>query len=207
MISLSKIAYPEVKRVKNVGLFHDYVMSAGKNISKCNSIRTENINSCTAGILISDKRHFMFHVAPELQPIATIKKELEKQIEILRETTENVKGFICGGLALNNSDKESVASFNLYNTIADTLDRLGIDFSMLCGKEKGAPMDNIYSVGNNSIVWSDAFKKLFPDENVNLSQDEIVSILEDHYQFVEQTDKNPFNIINDFAPKTQNLIK
>ena len=104
MINLSKIAYPEVKRVIDVGCCHDYLIGAGKKTATVRSLKSENINSCTAGVLSNGKNHFMFHAAPELQPVSTIKKEIEKQVNILRETCDNVKAFICGGLELNKKD-------------------------------------------------------------------------------------------------------
>ena len=207
MINLSKIAYPEVKRVIDVGRCHDYLIGAGKKTATVRSLKTENINSCTAGVLSNGKNHFMFHVAPELQPVSTIKKEIEKQVNILRETCDNVKAFICGGLELNNKDSESVASFNLYNTIADALEDLGVNFTMMCGKKKGSPMENMYAVGNTITVWSNTFKKLFPNGAKDLNQEEILEILEKHYQFVEKNEEHVFNVLEDFTPKVQHLVK
>jgi len=207
MINLSKVAYPEVKRVIDVGRCHDYLIGAGKSTATSRSLKTECINTCTAGVLSNGKNHFMFHAAPELQPIATIKKEIERQVNILRETCDNIKGFICGGLELNNRDSESVASFNLYNTIADTLDELGVNFTMMCGKKKGAPMENMYAVGDTVTVWSNAFKKLFPQGSENLNQEEILETLENHYQFVEQNDEHVINVLEKFTPKVKHLVK
>ena len=108
---------------------------------------------------------------------------------------------------MNNRDSESVASFNLYNTIADTLDELGVNFTMMCGKKKGSPMENMYAVGDTITVWSNAFKKMFPNGAKDLSQEEIVEKLENHYQFVEQTEGHSFNVIDDFTPKVKHLVK
>ena len=207
MINLSKIAYPEVKRVIDVGCCHDYLIGAGKKTATVRSLKSENINSCTAGVLSNGKNHFMFHAAPELQPVSTIKKEIEKQVNILRETCDNVKAFICGGLELNKKVSESVASFNLYNTIADALDDLGVNFTMMCGKKKGSPMENMYAVGNTITVWSNTFKKLFPNGAKDLNQEEILEILEKHYQFVEKNEEHVFNVLEDFTPKVQHLVK
>ena len=79
MINLSKAAYPEVKRVINVGCCHDYLIGAGRGTATVRSLKTEHINTCTAGVLTNGKNHFMFHSAPELQPVASIKREIEKQ--------------------------------------------------------------------------------------------------------------------------------
>ena len=55
MINLSKIAYPEVKRVIDVGRCHDYLIGAGKGTATVRSLRTEHINTCTAGVLTNGK--------------------------------------------------------------------------------------------------------------------------------------------------------
>ena len=63
-----------------VGEFHDYLIKNGKAVTVMRGIQTENINSCTAGVLKAGDKHFMFHAAPEMQPLGSIKQELEKQL-------------------------------------------------------------------------------------------------------------------------------
>lgn len=202
-INLSKFAYPEIKQAKLVGNFHKYTFNNGMFANVNRGLRTENINSCTAGVLNAGKTNFMFHAAPEMQPLAGIKKEIQSKVEALRETCDEVKAFICGGLELNQKDSESVRSFDLYNTIADTLDELGVKFTMMCGKQKGASMDNIYAINENVNVWSDAFKNLFTPEFKNLSKDEILGLLEKEYQFVESNAEHNINIFDKYVQKNQ----
>lgn len=192
-VNLAKSAYPNVKCVKEVGRFHDYLIKNGKKATLNHSLITENVNTCCAGVINAGKENYMFHAAPEMQPVATIKKDLEKAVNTLRETCDDVKAFICGGLELDNNNKESVASFNLYNTIADTLDELGVKFTMMCGKRRGAPMENIYAVNESTTVWSEAFKDLL-EGKPKLSRDEILAKLEERYQFVESNAENILNV-------------
>lgn len=203
-INLSKISYPEVKNKKLVGDLNDYLIKNGLTISNKNGIRAENINSCTAGVLNGGNKHFVFHAAPELQPLKSIKKELTQKVELLRKSCDDVKGFICGGWELNPSDKESVKSFNLYNTIADVLDSLGVKFSMICGKEKGGPFDNIYSVNNNVTMWNENFAKLGADKNT--TKERLLDLLENQYQFVESNSEQELKMLENFTPKVQHLI-
>lgn len=202
VINLSKAAYIGGKQSKTVGQFHNYLIKNGLTSTPNRGIRTENINSCTAGVLNAGKKNFMFHAAPEMEAIGLIKKELEKQVNILRETCDNVKGFIVGGLRLDPKDKESVQSFDLYNKIADSLDELDVPFTMMCGKEKGAPMEGIYAVNDTLTVWSNAFKNLFTPENKKLKQDEIIDLLEKKYQFVEISPEQKISILEDSIAKS-----
>lgn len=204
MINLSKIPYPQRKKLNLVGEFHKYTISKGISACMNRGVRTENINTCVGGVLNAGAHNFMFHAAPEMQALTSIRRELSKQVESLRETCENVTGFICGGLEFNIKDKEAVQSFDLYNTIAEVLDDLGVKFTMLCGKEKGAPMENIYAINSNINVWSDSFKKLMNKRDV--SEEELQKMLEDKYQFIEKPDEQVVNIVDSFAPKAQNLV-
>ena len=105
-IKLTDIPHLQVRNTKIVGNFHDYLIRNGGFITSKRGMQTENINSCTAGVLNAGDKHFMFHAAPEMQDLTTVKKELLKQIDKLRESCEDIKGFICGGWALNTKDKE-----------------------------------------------------------------------------------------------------
>ncbi len=203
-INLSRIPYPEVKNTKIVGDFHDYLIKNGANITSKRGLRTENINSCTAGILDAGERHFMFHAAPEMQPLSSIKKELAKQIELLKRSCDDIRGFICGGWELNANDKESIRSFDLYNTIADALDSLGVRFAMFCGKEKGAPLDNLHSINGNVTLWNDNFKNII--DSKKYTKDELLDVLENQYQFVDSNSDETVQFLDKFTPKVQHLV-
>ena len=44
-------------------------------------------------------------------------------------------------------------------------------------------------------------------DKIGLSQEEVIEALENHYQFVEQTDEHAFNVLEDFTPKVKHLVK
>ena len=203
-INLSKIPYPEVKNAKVVGEFHDYLIKNGGLSTAKRGLRTESINSCTAGVLFGKNKNFMFHAAPETQPLGSIKKELAKYINKLHQSCEEIRGLICGGWALDNKDKETVRSFDLYNAIANALDDLGVKFTMVCGKEKGTSPDNIYSINDNATIWNDDFKKIL--DSPQISSDGLTELLEQNYQFVENTAGNEIKFIESISPKTQHLV-
>lgn len=191
-INLSKTAYPAAKQTKVVGKFHDYLINKGMYGTLNHGMLTENINTCCAGVINSGKTNFMFHAAPELQPNFTIKDDLARAVDFLRESCDNVKAFICGGCELSNKPHAN-SSFDLYNTIADTLDDLGVKFTMMCGKKEGAPMEGLYAVNENTTVWSDAFKDLFKGKG-KISTEEMLDKLSEKYQFVESNAENVLNL-------------
>ena len=57
---------------------------------------------------------------------------------------------------------------------------------MVCGKEKNAPLDDLYSQGDKVVLSNKGFNI---DKNKKLSQDDIISALEDKYQIVEKADE------------------
>ena len=193
-INLSMNPYPMRKSVRMIGEFNDYFIRKGVQRIHNTALRTESINSCTAGVLQGQDKCFMFHAAPELQPLAMIKKDILRCTEMLKETCGNIKGFICGGWAPDIKDKSAMQSFDLYNCIADTFDELGINFTMMCGKPKGAPMDNLCAVSKKIFVWSDAFKEMFTKENLQNSS--AADILKRYYQVTENLENQEINIFS-----------
>ncbi len=166
-IRLTNIPNIQAKNTKIVGDFHDYLIQKGSLMSSKCGMMTENINSCIAGILNAGDKHFMFHAAPEVQSLRTVKQDLEKQIRALKKTCDEIIGFICGGWELDTRSPQSVKSFDLYSAIADALDDLGVKFTMICGKEKNSPMDNLHVLNKNISLWNSSFKDI--DNAKNLS--------------------------------------
>ena len=70
---------------------------------------------------------------------------------------------------------------------------------MLCGKEKGSPMDNMYAVNQGVTVWNNSFKELLPDIK---NKADMQDVLEKQYQFVELS---PEIDITASAPKLKSL--
>ena len=64
---------------------------------------------------------------------------------------------------------------------------------MLCGKEKGSNMDNIFSINNSVTLWNENFNNIFK-QNKGYTQNEIVEQLEKDYQFVETNSDDIFKI-------------
>ena len=193
-IKLTDVTVLQAKNTKIVGDFHDYFINKGSLSPIKRGLTTENINSCTAGVLQAGDKHFMFHAAPEMQSLKTVKSELEKQIKSLKKACDDIKGLICGGWELNTNSPQSVKSFDLYNTIADALDNLGVKFTMICGKEKDSPMDNLYSFDKKITLWNKSMKDLPTNNSKKLSEDDILDALENHYQFVEKNSDDKLNL-------------
>ena len=204
-IKLTDIPHLQVRNTKIVGNFHDYLIRNGGFITSKRGMQTENINSCTAGVLNAGDKHFMFHAAPEMQSLRTVKQDLAKFVEDLQKTCEDIHGFICGGWELNTKSPESVKSFDLYTSIADALDELGVKFSMVCGKEKGAPLDNLHAVNKNVTMWNDEFGKMIVENPENLNNTQIADILEKHYQFVELNPEDTIKLSGRATSKVQAL--
>ncbi len=200
-IKLTDIPRLQIRNTKLVGGFHDYVIHKGGLITTKRGMQTENINSCTAGILNAGDKHFMFHAAPEMQSLRSVKQELEKQLEVLKRTCEDIRGLICGGWELNTRSPESVRSFDLYTAIADALDDLGVKFTMICGKEKGAPLDNLYANNNNVTIWNEGFGKILAENPAKLNRNQIADVLEKHYQFVEINPDDKINFVLKSTPE------
>ncbi len=174
-----------------VGDCNEFWIKTGKIVNATKGIKTDNINSCTAGLLSNGDKNFVFHVAPELQPLNTIKQEFEKQLENLKNFRDDIRGIIYGGWCLDNNDSTTIQSFNLYNKIADVLDALGVKFTMICGKDKNTPMDNLYVKGNRIVLINKGFNI---NKNEELSQDNIIASLEDKYQIVEKNYDDIFEL-------------
>ena len=107
---------------------------------------------------------------------------------------------------MDTKNQESVKSFNLYTAIADTLDDLGVKFTMVCGKEKGAPLDNLHAINKSVTMWNDAFGKTFIGDSKKLSQNQVVEILENHYQFVETNAGDKINLVVEPSSNIQSLV-
>lgn len=79
----------------------------------------------------------------------------------------------------------------MYNKIADVLDALGVKFTMICGKDKNTPMDNLYVKGNRIVLINKGFNI---NKNEEVSQDNIIASLEDKYQIVEKNYDDIFEL-------------
>lgn len=150
-------------------------------------------NSCVMlGLNGGDNRNCLMHIAPEQQPLSTIKAGLGKCIQTLAEKMCNLEnditGILIGGRHSGNKD-----SFLLFNEIAKTLDEFGIPFSMICGKFNNIVNDNIVMTGDKTRVWNKSLQNLeIPQNN---SQENIAKILEQNYEVVELVPEVPVEFI------------
>lgn len=202
-INLSKTAYPKVKSMINVGnSLGNYTLKDAKTAGQYIALKTNDAYACTILGLNNGKKRFLAHLAPELQPTKYIEKGLEKKLTEFCNDSNDVKGIITG--AWDSTNKES---FNLPLAIADTLDKFGIKFSMLCGKKKGSAPENMVMHKSTATIWSDKFKELFSDiKSGNVDNNAIQKALEDHYEIVELSDDIPINILNEIPKSITNLL-
>lgn len=196
-ILLSNCARTTAEKAKVVGNKDNiYTISkAGFNPIN-NALVSKHADTCCLVGLNAGKNNCLIHIAPEQQPLCSIQDGLEKCILKLQEkygvAKDKITAILVGGRELIQKDAESVASFNNYNTVANSLDNLEIPFTMICGKKKGATKDNIYMVNETATIWNDFFKDL--KLNKNSTQEEITEELSKKYQFVEIAPEVPVSI-------------
>ena len=72
---------------------------------------------------------------------------------------------------------------------------------MICGKEKGAPLDNLYANNNNVTIWNEGFGKILAENPAKLNRNQIADVLEKHYQFVEINPDDKINFVLKSTPE------
>ncbi len=144
----------------------------------------EDMNANVGGAIMTNKRAYIFNVAPERQSLSKIKTMMEEKVYELMQGGNKIFGFICGGWKIDKNNDISKRSFDLYNTLADKMDDLKIPFGMICGKEIGNHYDNFRLRENNVYMWSDLVAKRFSNKE-SLSRGDILENLEKDYEFVE----------------------
>ena len=201
-INISQVGYPKLARTKEIGKracsFYDGTRK-GLNLG----IQAFNIEGDTALLLNAGRtNNEMYKLCPN---IANLKAELEKRIFEMEENFGKVRAFLYGGFRLNKNDPKSVESFNLYNNLADSLDELDVPFAMICGKDRRAPLDNVYAINNNVTIWNDLFKKFVKPANTP-TQEEIINTMKKDYQFVESTDNHLLKFLENLNYKPNHLL-
>ena len=203
-LNLSKIPYPNVKGMIEVGnSLGDYTLKNARSAVISATMATFDAKACTIVNINNGKRNYLAHLAPELETPQSVEKGLEKTLlKMEDDASEDIKAMIVGGW-----DSSNPKSFDLSIKIADLFDKFGIDFSMICGKPKGAPAENMIVARNLIKVWSDKFKELFAKLDVKkATKEDVQQALENHYEVVELSDNIPVKIIDSFAYKTQALV-
>ena len=140
-------------------------------------------NTCS----ILDINDTMVHLAPELRT-GNLMQKISDLIKKEKAEKGDVTAFIIGG---KSQDK---GSFNLFNDIANVLDKEGVDFSMLCGKQdkpKNA-LDSLCKSGDTFIFTQEYNPQLeqLVKENKSITGDGLQKIFELFYDFVEISPKH-----------------
>ena len=201
-INISKVGYPKLARTKAVGERACSFSNGGKTGHNL-GLQAFNIEADTALLLNAGRtNNQLFKLCPY---VGNIKAELEKRIFEMEENFGKVRAFIYGGFKLNHNDTKSVESFNFYNNLADSLDELEVPFAMICGKDRKAPLDNLYSINNNVTIWNDLFKKFVKPET-KLSQEEIIETMKNEYQFVESSEEHLLKFLENLNYKPNHLL-
>lgn len=169
-----------VSKAAIVGKDNIFTVNKARFANSKYQLVSENANTCVMlGLNGGKVNNCLMHLAPEQQPLRSLKEGIEKCIENLRgnmgRIKEDVTGILVGGRNSSNKD-----SFYLFNEVANILDDLGVPFSMLCGKFDNVANDNILISGEKVKIWNSSLK------NKNL---------EDLYEVVEISDKVPVDII------------
>jgi hypothetical protein len=196
-VKLGSVAHSIPQKANCVGSCGIYAIRHGGYSKTNRALYSEGANTCLlVGLKAGKKNNCLLHIAPEHQSVGSIEKELISCINKIQEQSTNIKDKVCailfGGRELLNSDPEAVGSFDIYNTVANVLDKLGISFSMICGKKKGASTDNMFMGLNDIAIWNKDLKNLKLPENA--SQDEIATALSERYEFVEFSPDVPIEI-------------
>lgn len=203
-LNLSRIPYPDVKGMIKVGnSLGDYALKDARSAVIGRTIGTFDAKACTIVDINNGKRNYLAHIAPELETSQAVEKGLEKTLKEMEDnSSDRIRAVIVGGWDSSNQE-----SFDLPLKIADLFDRIGIDFSMICGKPKGAPAESMVALQNQVNVWCDKFKELFTKLDVKkATKEDVQQALENHYEVVELSDNIPVKIIDRFGANTQAVI-
>lgn len=169
------------KKMKEVGAFPHYTFN--DKVKSKGPMYSQYANTCS----ILDINDTMVHLAPEYRTHNLIDKITDL---VKKEKAEkgDVTAFIIGG---KSQDK---GSFNLFNDIANILDREGTDFSMICGKQEKPKhaLDSLCKDGDTFIFTQEYSPKLeqFVKENKSLTGAGLKKVFELFYDFVEISPKH-----------------
>lgn len=184
-VNLISSAYPKVTQDKIVGAHRRFNIFDGKTVAaKWHGVRTENMDANIAGFIANDNDVFVYHIAPELNTEASVIKFLADKIAELKASGENLWAFVCGGWALENNNKIAEKCFNLYNSIANELEKKDIPFGMMCGKFNHGKADNFRFFQNKLFLWGDNISDKFV-KGESLTPESVMKKFADKYQCLE----------------------
>ena len=153
------------------------------NPHRANILSSENIVSEVSGAVYCGENSFLgFNINPNFIAggINYVTDTLEQTFQKMTDMGEELKGFICGGLGNTLETKNASASYALYNEIAEIFDRLGIQFGMICGKNKADSADNIRMHKDTIYMWGDYLHDCFAQKTKKpMKLDNISDIYDD----------------------------
>lgn len=203
-INLSKIPYPKLNKFTEVGnSLGNYTLKNAKLVAMDTAIGSFNSNASSMIFLNNGNKKYLAHIAPELYSPRVLERGLSNVIDELSQNSEPLKGIVLGGL-----DSTNKQSAELSILMANILDKFGVDFSMICGKLKGASAENLIASRKQVNIWSNKFKELFSGLDVKkATKDDIQNALEEHYEMVELSDNIPIRITENFNSCIEHVSK
>lgn len=154
---------------------------------------TENANTCVMlGLSGGGLSNCLMHLSPEQQSLNSLRSDLEKCVQKIKDNFKNIEEDIIG-ILVGGRNSQCKASFDLFDNVAKTLDYMGIPFSMICGKRDNIANDNMAMSGNSVTVWNESLKDLEIPENPTQSQ--LEDILSQNYEVVELDSEAPVKFI------------
>lgn len=165
------------------------------NTSKYRILRTDAVGCNVSGALMSKDGGFWgFNIFPHLKTsnYETIKQAIVANFERLSDISTDIWGFICGGWKNEPYNALASCSYEMYNTIADTFDRLQLPFAMFCGKKADDKSDALRIRNNRITMWGENIER-------NLKKDENIFSLNSVYDDIEIPDTAEINIFHEYT--------
>ncbi len=169
------------RKVKEVCAFPSW--SIDRQATMSNPMYSQGANTCSI-LNINDT---MVHIPPEGRPHNLLEK-VTKLINRKKSESDEVNAFIIGG---RTHDRDS---FNLFNDIGNTLEKEGVDFSMLCGKHKEPRwgLDSLCKDGDTFVFTQKGNPELEKTvrENKDFSASKLEEIFQKFYDIIEISPKH-----------------
>ena len=169
------------------------------NSNRAQILSSKDIAADVSGAIVSGDNCFMgFNISPNVfvSGYNYVTDVLSENIQKVLDMGKNVQGFICGGLSNSLETKSATASYALYNEVAEMLDQFGIQFGMICGKNKANSFDNIRIHKDKIFMWGDYLHDCFTQKTKKpMTRDNIT----DFYQDVIMPEGMTFNLL--YEPK------
>lgn len=179
-----------------VGKENLFTINKAKDIVGTRAIVSDSADTCSYMAIKAGNRNALMHLAPEQEPIGTLRDRLYAYLDSFRENydimIDEMKAFIFGGREFAKGDVQSETSCNLYNEMAESLDEFGVPFTMICGKKSGMAKDDIYFASNKVYAINKSLKDLSIPENPTPKQ--VEDAIGQYYECVEINPEVPIEV-------------